>query len=462
MSFPVASRAWPVRDDHVGVRGPAQALPLGDAEAAPASDPGALRRLSLRFVDRELERRYQQVVGIEGRTGFRMTTGSAAVLWLAAAAVIPAGTPIPLSLAVPLCLAMALLNEAALLLSDWASTLDRQHGLVAVLTSVNGLVVLWLTSTGGVLPGYGISALMLMFAFGFVSRTALMFATFRSAVIATGFAIVAITYRSPERLIVDAFIFGAAVIGMLIALRLLERSRRQVFSQQIVITTQSDALAAEKERADALLSNMLPSSVSRRLLDGERAIADEYPAVTVLFADIVGFTPLAARLPADDVVGFLDRLFSRFDELVAARGLEKVKTIGDAYMAAGGLSDEATDHAARIVDLAIAMMEVASEPGACAGYVQLRIGIHSGPVIGGVIGHRKIAFDIWGDTVNVASRLESQGVPGRIQISDATWQLVRDQFEGIARGSLDLRGHGPVETYAIVGRREPLTAAPAS
>jgi class 3 adenylate cyclase len=131
-------------------------------------------------------------------------------------------------------------------------------------------------------------------------------------------------------------------------------------------------------------------------------------------------------------------------------------------MAAGGLSDEETDHAARIVDLAIAMMEVASEPGACARNVQLRIGIHSGPVIGGVIGHRKVAFDIWGDTVNVASRLESQGVPGRIQISDATWQLVRDQFEGIARGSLDLRGHGPVETYAIVGRREPLTAAPAS
>jgi class 3 adenylate cyclase len=454
MSFSVAPRTWPVPAETTRPVWGREPRPVTEAARSEPSDPGAIRRISLRYVDAELERRYQRVVGAEGRSGFRFTTASAAVLWFLAAGIIPAGTAIPLTLAVPLCLGMALLNEAALLLSDRADTLDRQHALIALLTSVNGLVVLWLASTGRVLPGYGISAVMLLFAFGFVSRTAFLFAAFRSAVVAVGFAIFAITYPGPERLLIDAFILVAAIVGMLVALRMLERSRRQVFSQQIVIMKQSAALGTEKDRADALLSNMLPASISRRLLDGERAIADEYPSVTVLFADIVGFTPLAARLPADEVIGLLDRLFSRFDELVAARGLEKVKTIGDAYMAAGGLSDGLVDHAFRIVDLALAMMTAAAQADDLGGDLRLRIGIHSGPVIGGVIGHRKVAFDIWGDTVNVASRLESQGSPGRIQVSDATWQLVRDRFEAVALGWLDLRGHGPVETWEIVGRRE--------
>src|SRR4029079_10313648 len=136
--------------------------------------------------------------------------------------------------------------------------------------------------------------------------------------------------------------------------------------------------------------------------------------VTVLFADIVAFTPLASRLPAAEVVGLLDRLFARFDELVAERGLEKIKTIGDAYMAAGGIPEPVGDHAARVVDLGLAMIDVAENEGDRIAGLQLRIGVHSGPVIGGVIGSRKFAFDIWGETVNIARRLESQGVPGSI------------------------------------------------
>ena len=450
MSLSVAPRTWPAADERPG-RAVRVESPAG-VGARPGRDRGAIRPVSLRFLDADLERRYQRASGAESHSGFRITTGSAALLWLLAATVIPAGTPIPLAVAIPVCIAMALLNEAALLASDWADTLDRQHAVVAALTSVNGLVVLLLAATGGVLPGYGISALMLLFAFGFVARTGFVFAVVRSTVIALGFAVAVITYSTPERLLVDAFIFGAAVVGMLFALRLLERSRRRLFAQEIVITAQAEALAAEKDRADELLSKMLPASISRRLLAGERTIADEYPAVTVLFADIVGFTPLAARLPAPDVVGLLDGLFSRFDELVAARGLEKVKTIGDAYMAAGGLSDGTADHAARVVDLALAMIEAAGA-GESAAVLRLRIGIHTGPVIGGVIGHRKVAFDIWGDTVNVASRLESHGVPGRIQVSETTWDLVRDRFEGAALGPIDLRGHGPIETYSILGRR---------
>ena len=417
------------------------------------ADRGALRRVSLRFLDDSVERHYQRQGGAESKTGFRIATGAAAVLWLLAAVVIPTSTLLPPDRAIPVCLAMAVFNSAGFLLSARADTLDRQHSIVSVLTAVNGLVILWLASTGGVLPGYGISAIMLLFAFGFVARTGFIFAASRTAVIVVGFAVTALLYTGRGSLLVDAFIFGAAVIGTLLALRLLEQSRRRVFYQDIVITEQADALRLEKDRADALLLNVLPVSISTRLLAGERTIADAYPAVTVLFADIVGFTPLASRLPADEVVGLLGRLFARFDELVTARGLEKIKTIGDAYMVAGGLPEPVDDHAARVVDLGLAMIDVAGQESDRIADIRLRVGVHSGPVIGGVIGDRKFAFDIWGETVNIASRLESQGIPGRVHVSAATWRKVQDLFEAEPRGPIHLRGYGPMETYEIVRRR---------
>jgi class 3 adenylate cyclase len=161
---------------------------------------------------------------------------------------------------------------------------------------------------------------------------------------------------------------------------------------------------------------------------------------------------LATRLPADEVVGLLGWLFARFDELVAERGLEKIKTIGDAYMAAGGLPEPLDDHAARVIDLGLAMIGATQEDDRFAD-LRLRIGVHSGPVIGGVIGNRKFAFDIWGETVNIASRLESQGVGGRVHVSAATWGSVEDLFDAEPRGPIHLRGYGPMETYTIVGRR---------
>jgi adenylate cyclase len=236
-----------------------------------------------------------------------------------------------------------------------------------------------------------------------------------------------------------------------------------VFYQDIVIRHQADAIRLERDRADGLLLNVLPASISSRLLEGERTIADEYPAVTVLFADIVGFTSLAGRLPADEVVELLGRLFTRFDELVTERGLEKIKTIGDAYMVAGGLPEPLDDHAARVVDLGLEMIEVAAAQNTG---LRLRLGVHSGPVIGGVIGHRKFAFDVWGETVNVASRLESHGIAGRVQVSAATWHGVRDVFDAEPRGPIDLRGYGPTEAYVIAGRRSagkrPIRGAPRS
>ena len=417
-------------------------------------DSGALRPVSLRFFDPVLERRYQVSSGAESLTGFRITTAAAAVLWLLAAVIIPTGTTISIERAVSVCFVVAALNWAAFVLSEGFDTLDLQHAVLALLSSVNGLVILWLASSGGVLPGYGVSAIMLLFAFGFVSRTAFVFAAWRSGVLVVGFIVAARTYQGRGSLDVDAFILGAAVAGTLVALRLLEQSRRRVFSQDIVITRQADELRAERDRADGLLQNILPAPISARLLAGERTIADAYPAVTVLFADIVAFTPLAARLPADEVVDLLGRLFARFDELVAERGLEKIKTIGDAYMVEGGIPEPVADHAARVVDLGLAMIDAAKHEGDRIAGLELRIGVHSGPVIGGVIGNRKFAFDIWGETVNIASRLESQGVPGRIQVSDATWRAIESQFEAKHVGLVQIRGYGPMDTYTIVGHRD--------
>ena len=434
---------------------PVPARKTSQPEDRPATEldiaRGALRRFSLRFRDASLEEEYQRHGGAESLTAFRITTAAAAVMWLFAAVVIPSATSIPLECAFPVCSALALLNWATFLLAARADTLDRQHSIVSGLTSVNGLVILWLASTGGVLPGYGISALMLLFAFGFVARTGFIFAAWRSAVIVLGFVVAAALYPVRDSLVMDAFIFGAAVIGTLMALRLLEESRRRVFYQDIVINRQASALRREKERAHALLLNVLPASISARLMAGERTIADAYPAVTVLFADIVGFTPLAARLPADEVVGLLGRLFARFDELVAARGLEKIKTIGDAYMAAGGLPEPLADHAAQVVDLGLAMLDVAAQESDGIADLRLRIGVHTGPVIGGVIGRRKFAFDIWGETVNIASRLESHGIPGRVNVSAATWRAVEGVFDAERRGPIHLRGYGPLDTYTISG-----------
>jgi adenylate cyclase len=427
--------------------------PAGRPSTAAGAGSGALRRGTLRFLDKALERRYQLQGGAEGLAPFRLTTASGVGVWLLAAIVVPIGMPMTVELAYPVCGVMALINAIALLLSGRAETLDRQHLMIAALTSVNGLVILWFASTAGVLPGYGISALMLLFIYGFVSRTGFVFAAYRSTVIAVGLVVVATGYAGDRaQLLVDVFIFGAAMIGALIALRLLEQSRRRVFYQDIVITRQAGELRLEKQRVDSLLLNILPASISARLIAGERTIADAYPSATILFADIVGFTALAARLSANEVIDLLGRLFERFDELVAARGLEKIKTIGDAYMVAGGLPGPRHGHAALMVDLGLAMIDVAREEGGAVGGLDLRVGVHSGPVIAGVIGHRRFAFDVWGDTVNIASRLESQGVVGRLHVSEAVWHAVEGRFDGEPRGSIDLRGLGPMETWLIGAR----------
>ena len=207
-------------------------------------------------------------------------------------------------------------------------------------------------------------------------------------------------------------------------------------------------LAAEA-RVDELLTNAIPAAIAARLRRGERRIADAYPATTILFADVVGFTPWAQRTAPDRVVAVLDDIFSAFDQLTEESGLEKIRTIGDGYMAVAGAPVPRGDHAAAALTVARAMIASMHEQRILLDVdLEIRIGLASGPVIGGVIGERRILFDVWGDAVNLASRMESSGVPGRIQISAATRALLGDLVGDVAR-EVDVKGFGRQTTYLV-------------
>jgi class 3 adenylate cyclase len=244
-----------------------------------------------------------------------------------------------------------------------------------------------------------------------------------------------------------------SINGMLSALE--ANARRQ--SQQKAALEQAKA-AAERahERSDRLLLNILPRSIAEQLKEHERLIAEHFEEVTILFADIAGFTPLAARLNPTELVGLLNRMFSSFDQLAEQHGLEKIKTIGDAYMVVGGLPVHRADHARAIARMALAMADTVRRFVADDGEpFRLRIGINTGPVVAGVIGKKKFSYDLWGDAVNVASRMESSGEPGRIQVSEASHALLRGDFVLEERGLVTIKGKGAMKTYWLVGEKTP-------
>ena len=215
------------------------------------------------------------------------------------------------------------------------------------------------------------------------------------------------------------------------------------------------ALRVEQAKAEDLLVNILPRSIADRLKAEPGLIADQYPSASILFADVVDFTPWSERLTPDEVVGCLDHLFRHFDELAEQYEVEKIKTIGDCYMVAAGVPAPRPDHASALARMALDMLEaMRSHHDVSQLGLELRIGINSGPVVAGVIGRKRFLYDLWGDAVNTASRMESHGMPGRIQITHATYELVRDEFECVPRGRIAIKGKGEIEAWYLVGRRD--------
>lgn len=211
-------------------------------------------------------------------------------------------------------------------------------------------------------------------------------------------------------------------------------------------------LKTEEDRSESLLLNVLPREIADRLKDGEQTIADSYPEVSILFADLVGFTPLTAQLAPREMVELLNRVFSFFDSLVEKYDLEKIRTIGDNYMVASGAPRPRRDHAHVLACMALEMRDyILALPPVGGENIAFRIGINSGQVVGGVIGRKKFVYDLWGDAVNIASRMESQGEPGKIQVSQATYELIQDRFRCEPRGKMDIKGWGEMMTWFLEG-----------
>jgi adenylate cyclase len=223
----------------------------------------------------------------------------------------------------------------------------------------------------------------------------------------------------------------------------------------ITISRADREVAKEKDKTDQLLLNILPQSIAQRFKNDQSYLAEEYKSVTVLFADIVSFTSLSEKLKPDVLVGFLNKIFSEFDYLAELYGLEKIKTIGDAYMVAGGVPIPCDDHTRKICRMAIKMQEVAKDIlTPFEEQVSIRIGINTGPAIAGVIGVKKFIYDLWGDTVNTASRMESYAEAGKIQITTEVYELIKNEFECQSRGLINVKGKGSMTTYFLMGAKE--------
>jgi class 3 adenylate cyclase len=211
------------------------------------------------------------------------------------------------------------------------------------------------------------------------------------------------------------------------------------------------SLQLEHEKSNKLLENILPLSIIQKLRENPDSIAEKFEDCTVLFSDIVGFTEMSRKLPPQDLVSLLNEIFSSFDDLAEKYKLEKIKTIGDAYMVVGGLPDKEPFHAEKIADFALDMITAIQLYREKSGYpIQLRIGIHSGAAIAGVIGKKKFIYDLWGESVNTASRMESHGIPGQIQVSESTYNKLKDKFSFMERGILEVKGIGKIKSYFLV------------
>jgi class 3 adenylate cyclase len=250
-----------------------------------------------------------------------------------------------------------------------------------------------------------------------------------------------------------------ALMGIALVINRLRQTSKDLELRVIERTAQlskaNEQLTVEQEKSEQLLLNILPEPIAEQLKEGHSSIAEGFSEATVLFADLVNFTKLAEKIPPSQLIGLLNEIFSRFDFLTEKHDLEKIKTIGDAYMVVGGLPTPRMDHAEAIAEMALDMLGEITMFSLETGHdCDIRIGINSGPVIAGVIGTKKFIYDLWGDTVNVASRMESHGLPGEIQVTASTYERLKHRYTFQSRGTIQVKGKGEMKAYFLSGRKQ--------
>jgi class 3 adenylate cyclase len=338
----------------------------------------------------------------------------------------------------------------------WTPAWRRFHAWiigVTVLVAGSGIMTLLAVGRGEASPYWAGLILVLMAIHG-LFRPRLPISVALSAALVVAFnAIVIQAEIIPLATVVtdDFFLISAAILGTL-ATYSLERLSREHFLA-------TEHLEEERRISERLLLNILPEPIARRLKAGEEPIADQHSEVTVLFADIVGFTAMTAGMEPDDLVRLLDRVFHEFDRIAHVHEIQKVKTIGDACMMVAGLSGTRNDHAVRVAEAALDMRERIAECRTPEGEpLRLHIGIASGPVVAGVIGRTRFSYDLWGDVVNTASRMASLGERDRIQVTEDVVHLLAERYTFLPRGPLEVKGKGTMDTWFLEARESP--AAP--
>ncbi|MDF1820289.1 MAG: adenylate/guanylate cyclase domain-containing protein [Alcanivoracaceae bacterium] len=356
---------------------------------------------------------------------------------------------------------LILLNAGATLLlafGMWMASLKRAvlaREILMLTVTAQFAALLWLTGAALMIIVFApvIAALARVLYSGDERRRRVAYVLVNMALFALGAAwppTALIDFTVVPTLLLDAGKAGNALVAVASLMLILETHEREVLTGEA-------RLQDAQQRAEDLLHAVLPAPVVARLADGTRRIADQHAGVSVLFADIAGFTPWSAGKSPAQVVALLEEIFSRFDTLVGDTRAEKIKTIGDAYMVIAGAPESCEDHAGELARLALAMQSEMARIREDTGIdVDLRIGLHCGPVVAGVIGLTRFSYDVWGDTVNVASRMESHGLAGRVHVSDAFRQALADAFEGERRGITQIKGCGPMQTWWLEG----LKAAP--
>ena len=411
------------------------------------------RALRQRFTDPALELRFRLE---RTRAILPLLRGgliASLFLWPATGLLLPFIGPVNARLDVLVVIAMDGLAVLWLPILWSGPTLQVVETAGVVSVALNGLAVLALALGASSVVSYVAPGLMLVTTYAFVVFQLPPASGMAAALVYVVGYLVTPLPRAPAATVLNVVLISAVVGLGALASYILERATRERFAQQRIIEAQAAEIAAEQAKSDRLLRNVLPARIAAQLRETPEALAEQFESASVLFADIVGFTPLSERLGPQPTAELLNDLVSRFDELAEHFGLEKIKTIGDAYLVVGGVPERTRDHAVRVAHMGLAMVEATAACGASRGLpLAVRIGVHSGPVVAGVIGRSKFAYDVWGDTVNVASRLETSGVPGEMQASEATVGQLDDTFEVLPRGAIELKGKGPMPAFLVRAR----------